>query len=121
MQNGVLILAEQLKGVVSDISYELLGAGRLIADSLHVPLGAVLLGPDLREGAGTLGVADNVFVIENSIPEVCSPMVNAALLQALIEDKGFKCLLLGGTNLSAGMVLCFRTGWGCALSIFAGI
>ena len=47
MANGILILAEHLKGEISDITFEMLGAGRKLADAVQAPLYAVLVGSEV--------------------------------------------------------------------------
>ncbi|MBN2231437.1 MAG: electron transfer flavoprotein subunit alpha/FixB family protein [Deltaproteobacteria bacterium] len=64
--SGVWILAEQRHGTVQTISYELLTRGRALADTLGVPLAAVILGPTddagldelIRRGADRVIIAD---------------------------------------------------------------
>ena len=55
MANALLILAEQLRGQISDITFEMLGAGRSLAEALGIPLYAVLLGQEAGGLAGKLG------------------------------------------------------------------
>lgn len=66
INNGVLILAEQKKGNIHPISYELLNKGRELADQLGEPLLCLLLGPTgmnpdelIRRGA------DRVYHVED--------------------------------------------------------
>lgn len=65
---GVMVFAEQRSGVVQKIAYELLGAGRRIADSLGEPLVALLVGSKITDaqvkdliahGADTVILADD--------------------------------------------------------------
>ncbi len=65
MANAILILAEQLRGQVSDITYEMLGAGRALAGATGAPLYAALLGSEAAPLADKLGAADKVFVVDN--------------------------------------------------------
>ncbi|MGA2296270.1 MAG: electron transfer flavoprotein subunit alpha/FixB family protein [FCB group bacterium] len=102
MKNGIIVLVEHLNGAISEISYELLGAGRLIADNLNIPLGAVIIGKDVKQLCSGIGIADNVFVIEDEDLEVCNPAISACILKQLIEQKEISYVLLGGTNISVG-------------------
>ena len=44
MANPILVLAEQLRGEISDITFEMLGAGRKLADASGAPLYAAETG-----------------------------------------------------------------------------
>ena len=103
MANGVLVLAEHLRGELSDITYEMLGAGRQLADGLGVPLHAVLIGRGVGALAPKLGAADQVFVVDTPELEVPPAKLVAAAVQALMEQKGDGLVLVGGTNLSMGI------------------
>ena len=61
MANGILILAEHHKGGVADITFEMLGAGRKLADALKVPLHVAVIGRGAGSVTSGLGLADAVF------------------------------------------------------------
>jgi electron transfer flavoprotein alpha subunit len=61
MSKGILILAEHLKGELSDITFEMLGAGRKLADALGAPLNVALIGHGSAPLAARLGAADQVL------------------------------------------------------------
>jgi electron transfer flavoprotein alpha subunit len=103
MANGILILAEHLKGELSDITFEMLGAGRKLADELHVPLHAVVIGTDCAALGSRLGLADKVLVVEAPQLEVPPPSTVAALLKSLIEREQAALVLVGWTNLAIGV------------------
>ncbi len=65
---GVWVLAEYRAGQVAGITYELLGKGRELADSLNVELAAVLFGQDVYEPALSLieAGADKVYTVDHS-------------------------------------------------------
>jgi electron transfer flavoprotein alpha subunit len=112
MANPILILAEQLRGQLSDITLEMLGAGRKLADALGQPLYAVLLGSQAAPLAGKLGLADKVLVAANSQLDMASPVEVARALQALVGQQQVGLVLIGGTNVSMGLgsILSSRTG-----------
>ena len=64
---NVWVFAEQKKGVIQSVVYELLGKGRELADELNCQLWAVLLGEDVKEKAQELirRGADKVIVAED--------------------------------------------------------
>ena len=103
MQEPFLVLAEHLKGEIADITFEMLGAARKLADELKVPLYAGVFGKDIAPLGSHLGVADSVLVLDHPQLDMPSPEVVAALLMKLIEQKGVSLVLIGGTNVSAGI------------------
>jgi electron transfer flavoprotein alpha subunit len=112
MPGPVLILAEHLKGEIADITYEMLGIGRKLADDLKVPLHSIVFGKDSESIAMHLGVSDSVFVLNNPQMDIPSPDVVSNILKGLNEQKAYSLVLIGGTNVSTGIgpKLSFRSG-----------
>jgi electron transfer flavoprotein alpha subunit len=113
MANGILILAEQLKGELTDITFEMLGVGRQLADAMKAPLHAVLVGPGAGSQAKQLGLADKVFVVDDPKQEVPAASTLATLLKGLIDSQNDGLVLVAGTNLALGI--------GPALSVQANL
>ena len=64
---GVWVFAEQREGVVAGVSFELLGAGRQLADRLETELSAVLFGASAVAADELIKWgADKVFLCEDS-------------------------------------------------------
>jgi len=103
MQEPILVLAEHLRGEIADITYEMLGVGRKLADYLKAPLYSVVFGKDIVPLASHLGVADSVFAMDHPQLDMPSPDVVATLLRKLIEQKQASLVLIGGTNVSTGI------------------
>jgi len=63
----VIIIAEQFQGIVQSVSYELLGAGRQLADKLGGKLSALVLGHNLQDEAQKLihAGAETVYVADH--------------------------------------------------------
>ena len=112
MANGILILAEHLRGEVADITFEMLGAGRRLADALKAPLHVAVIGKGAASVTAGLGLADAVFVVETPESEVPPASTVAGLLQGLVEQKQEALVLVGWTNLTMGVgsVLSARAG-----------
>lgn len=112
MSDAILVLAEHLRGEISEITYAMLGAGRNLAKALNAPLYAVLLGSDLAPLAARLGAADKVFLMDNPQLNLASAGTVAALLKELMAQQQVGLVLVGGTNVSMGIgsVLSVRTG-----------
>jgi len=66
---GVWIFIEQNGGKIEDVSFELLGAGRQLADKLQVPLAGFLLGEGIKGIAPEVIArgADEVYVIDHPV------------------------------------------------------
>ncbi len=103
MANAILVLAEQLRGEVCDITYEMLGAGRALASATGAPLYAALLGSEAAPLAARLGAADKVFVVDNAQLNLAPAGTVAAVVKALMDQAQAGLLLLGCTNLSLGI------------------
>lgn len=114
MTNPILVVAEHLRGDVSEITYEMLGAGRLLADNLKAPLAAVIMGESAGQLASRLGMADTVYAVEQAALNLPSPSAAAAALKSLTEKKPASIILVAGTNISLGIgaALAARTGLG---------
>lgn len=112
MTNAILVLAEQLRGELADTTYEMLGAGRTLADAAGVPLHAALLGSDAAPLAAKLGAADKVLVVDNPQLNLAPAGTVATALKALIDQTQAGLVLLGCTNVSLGIgaILAARAG-----------
>ncbi len=112
MANPILVLAEQLRGEISDITYEMLGAGRALAGASGAPLYAALLGGEAAPLAAKLATADKVFVADNPQLNLAPAATVTAALKAVIDQTQAGLVLLGCTNVSLGIgsVLAAQTG-----------
>jgi electron transfer flavoprotein alpha subunit len=112
MANAILVLAEQLRGEISDITFEMLGAGRALASASGAPLYAVLLGSEAAPLAGRLGAADKVFVVDSPQLNLAPAGVVAQALQGVMSQAQGGLVLVGCTNVSLGIgsILAARTG-----------
>ncbi|HOW66629.1 MAG TPA: electron transfer flavoprotein subunit alpha/FixB family protein [Candidatus Paceibacterota bacterium] len=112
MANPVLIVAEHLKGELTEVTFEMLGLGRQLADALQAPLWALLMGEQVRALAQHLAVADQVFLVEQSGLQLPSPDQAAAIVKAAIDAQPVSLVLVAGTNVSLGIgaVLAGRLG-----------
>jgi len=112
MANAILVLAEQLRGEICEITYEMLGAGRALAGATGAPLYAALLGSEAAPLAGKLGAADKVFVVDNAQLNLAPAGTVAAAVKALMDQTQAGLVLLGCTNVSLGIgsVLAAKSG-----------
>ena len=92
----VLVIVEHLGGVVSDVSFEMIGLGKKLAGSLG---GSCLA---LVDGGGSgvtnlLGAADKVITVPGG--ESFNPDVDAAAALAAIAAKSPRVVLVGSTSM----------------------
>jgi electron transfer flavoprotein alpha subunit len=100
MAGNVWVLAEQWRGELSDITYELMALGRELAQGLGVSLEAVLLGHEVKSLSAKLGAADTVLVVDQpALKEPQGETWGEALAQ-LVKAKQPRCLLLPLTNVA---------------------
>ena len=98
---GVWVFAEQRNGELLNVSIELLGEGRKIADKLGVELTALLLGKDVDDLAESLVKygADNVLYADSELLEVYTTDGYTKVICDLIKERKPEILLIGATNI----------------------
>lgn len=96
-------MVEHLKGAVSDITFEMLGAARQIAEKQQAPVFALLVGRDVSGMVGQLGAADVVLVADDPGLEQPPPDVALELMKEAVKAKQIGLTLVGGTNVSFGL------------------
>src|SRR3972149_1782248 len=97
MAGNVWVLAEQWRGEVSEITYEVLALGSELAMALGVKLQAVLLGHRVESLAETLGKANSVLYVDHAaLEEPTAEATSAALSQLVKEGKPHSVLILTG-------------------------
>lgn len=100
-QGEVWVFAEQEDGSLHDVVLELCGKARQLADTLKVPVGAVLPGHQVRALAGKLIAhgADRVYLVEDSRLAHYQTIPYARVLCTLIEKYRPQIVLYGATPL----------------------
>lgn len=97
----VWVFAEQREGQVINVSLELLGIGRKLADIKKSKLYAVLLGSAAKEHAQTLihYGADGVYLADNPALDIYSTEKYTQVISQLIFEKKPEIFLVGATTL----------------------
>lgn len=118
MAGAVWVLAEQWRGAVSDVTYELLALGRQVADGLAVPLEVVLLGHGAEGLAESLGVADRVLYADD--PALAEPVGEhgSRVVAALAAEAHPTAILVPITNVSWDLVGLLPARLGAVLANF---
>jgi electron transfer flavoprotein alpha subunit len=98
--SAVYVWIETFKGKVLNSSWEALGAGRMVADKLSVPLTALVFGENAGAIAGEAAVhgADKALVCEDATLSAFRLEPYATLLSKLVQDNAPKAVLAIGTT-----------------------
>lgn len=97
---GVWVFGEQKNGIPSNVSLELLGEGRKLADTLKVDLSIVLMGSNVSNTAKTLISygADNVYLVDDPSLIKYNDELYTDIFSKLIEKYKPEIVLLGATT-----------------------
>jgi len=102
---GVWVFAEQREKKIASVSYELLGAGRKLADELNVELSAVLFGTSEREAEELIKWgADKIYFCEDSIFERFNDEPYSKLLSSLIKTYKPEIVIAGATPIGRSFI-----------------
>jgi len=115
----VLILGELVKGNLSNITREMLGGGRGLADSVNGRLALLLLGDKLElvaEEAIAYG-ADDVYLAENTQLGIYQADAYLQIIEKTVKDVEPEILLMGQTSIGRDLAprLAFRLGTGLCM------
>lgn len=113
---GVWVFIEQRRGDVAPVSWELLGEGRKLAETLHVQLAGVLLGSDVEALIPEVFAygADEIYVIDDPMLKDYRTETYATGLVDLVNRYKPEICLLGATalgrDLSGAVATELKTG-----------
>ncbi|MEK6693384.1 MAG: FAD-binding protein [Nitrospirota bacterium] len=104
--SGVWVFAEQRRGKLHDVSLELLGEGRRLANILSTELSAVLIGSNIEKEAKTLIAygADKVFVADDPSLSDFHDDSYGHILAGLIEKEKPEIILSGATSIGRSFI-----------------
>ena len=102
----VWVFAEQHDGVIQSITYELLGEGRKLADSLGMKLCAVLLGHKIEARCADLVArgADKVYLMDHPALEHFQDEAYANVLIDLVNRHKPNVILCGASTIGRSLV-----------------
>ncbi|MDD5634062.1 MAG: electron transfer flavoprotein subunit alpha [Candidatus Omnitrophica bacterium] len=102
----VWVFAEQKKGVIQSISFELLGKGRELADKLGVDLAAVLLGENMEDTAKELisRGADKVYLVDSPKLKAYQDDPYTNILTELISKYKPEIVLCGASTIGRSLI-----------------
>ena len=104
--SGVWVFAEQKKGIIQSVVYELLGAGRRLANIRDAGLGAILVGKGIEGRARELieRGADKVYVVESDDLQDFKDEAYSRILTRLIRDEKPEIVLCGATTIGRALI-----------------
>ncbi len=100
MENGVWVYVENDNSAIADVSIELLGKGRELADRLDSELAAIIIGHKVSSLAPELIAcgADKVYVAEHPELKYYLTLPHARIAVDLIKEHKPSILLVGASN-----------------------
>jgi electron transfer flavoprotein alpha subunit len=102
---GVWVFAEQREGKVAHVAFELLGAGRKLAEALKVELSAVLLGADEAQAQELIRWgADKVYHCDDASLTSFNDQPYARVLSDLVEEHKPEIVLAGATPIGRSFI-----------------
>lgn len=102
---GVWVFAEQREGMVASVAYELLGAGRRLADELKTELSAVLFGSNEVQAKKLIKWgSDRVYHCSDPIFEKFNDEPYSKLLTNLIKTHKPEIVLAGATPIGRSFI-----------------
>jgi len=115
MSQDVLVVAEHFRGRLNDVTFELLGKGREIAQALGGKLAVALLGHEVRSMASELGAAHLVYVADRAELREFIPDRYGAVVQIALKEAAPRLVLLGSTSMGLDLLslLSARGGLPC--------
>jgi electron transfer flavoprotein alpha subunit len=116
--HGVWVFVEQTEGVAARVSWELLGKGRELADTLGVPLAAVVLGEGvdhLYQESFDYG-ADQVYLMDAPVLRHYRTEAYLQGVCALIDKYKPEVILMGATGLGRDLAGAVATEVGTGLT-----
>ncbi|MDO8491224.1 MAG: FAD-binding protein [Dehalococcoidia bacterium] len=112
----IWIFAEQEGGEINPASFELLGKATELAGQLNEPVGAVLVGKDIKKLSQQLVAygADKVYLAEHELLARFLPMPYAKVVAELIEKYKPQMMLFSATPLGRELAprVAYRSGSG---------
>ena len=116
--HGVWVFAEQRAGELMDVSLELLGEGRRLADEIGTTLSALLLGHGVRALADRLIAcgADRVYLFDDPMLATYTTDAYTEIIHSAIAREKPEILLLGATHIGRDLGPCLAVRCGTGLT-----
>ncbi|MFO8085908.1 MAG: electron transfer flavoprotein subunit alpha/FixB family protein, partial [Desulfobacterales bacterium] len=108
MAEGVLAIAEQMDGVFKKAAFEAVSEGKRVAQSLNIPLTALVMGSDIEKMAEKLAEygADRIVVVDHPLLKDFLVDIYTDAAAQVIEAEQPEIIITGATSI--GKDLCAR-------------
>ena len=103
MTGQVCVVAEVLRGEVTEITYTMLAAGRRLAEALKTELCVLVIGPQARALAGTLGAADRALCVEDASLGEFNPEAFLRVVAGLLKTQTPRVAMFGHTAIGTDL------------------
>jgi electron transfer flavoprotein alpha subunit len=113
MAESIFVIAEHLKGELTESTFEALGAARALADGTGSEVVGVLLGHGVEGLAGQMAAADRVLVVDDPKLADFTPEGYLTVLEPLLKEQQPRLTLLLNTSIGMDLAaaLSTRLGW----------
>ncbi|UCH12618.1 MAG: electron transfer flavoprotein subunit alpha [Candidatus Omnitrophota bacterium] len=103
---GVCIVAEQKKGVIQPVTYELLGKGKELADRLDVQLSSILIGENMKDKTDELihRGADRIYLVDSPKLAHYQDEPYTKIIIELIKEYKPEIVLCGATSTGRSLI-----------------
>lgn len=103
---GVWVFAEQKKGIIQPVVYELLGKGRELADTLGADLSCIFLGENIARKAQDLisKGADKIYLVDSPLLRDYQDEPYTRVLSTLIREYSPEIVLTGATSIGRSLI-----------------
>jgi electron transfer flavoprotein alpha subunit len=104
MNKDVWVVAEHSQGRLNEITFELLGKGRELAQAMGGKLAVALLGSELAGRVSELGATDLAYVADRPELREFTPDAYCAVLEAGLKSAAPRLVLLGSTSVGLDLL-----------------
>jgi electron transfer flavoprotein alpha subunit len=103
---GVWVIAEQKKGVIQSVTYELLGKGKELADKLGVELCAVLIGSNVEQRCNELiwRGAEKIYLVDSPKLGQYQDEPYTNIIVELVNEYKPEIVLCGATSIGRSLI-----------------
>lgn len=116
----IWVLGEKRGDALAPVTYEALGAGRLLAGPLKRELNLLLLGEGMEDlSEGVLKRADRIYLIEHKLLDSYTGCGYKKVLEEFFKDKDISTLIIPGTSMGRDLapLLSVSLGLSCVTNI----
>ncbi|MBI5096874.1 MAG: electron transfer flavoprotein subunit alpha/FixB family protein [Nitrospirae bacterium] len=116
----IWVLGEKKGNALAPVTYEALGAGRLLAGPFKRELNLLLLGEGMEDlSEGVLKRADRIYLIEHKLLDSYTGYGYKKVLEEFFKDKDISTLIIPGTSMGRDLapLLSISLGISCLTNI----